>query len=124
MAQLCALDIAKYVQLFEESTSLIYLYTYGSPRWCNAVMADYFESLIAYHFRVVNEKDVVPTVPLRSEGTHSPYHHTWREIWYTKDNPLNYTECDGSGEDKQCAYFGDSVEDHLNYLDIKESCSD
>ena len=121
LAQLCAMDISNYAKE-NNNGGLIYLYSYGSPRWGNMVMINYFEGLIGYHFRLVNEKDVVPTVPYEDMGDHSKYHHSWTEIWYTKDNPLTYKQCDGSGEDKKCSYIGYSIEDHLNYLNIHESC--
>jgi len=118
LAQLCALDVAQIAG--NEST--IYLYTFGSPRWGNKKMAQYFESMVDFHFRLVNEKDMVPTLPYESMGRQSRYHHSWTEIWYKKDKPLKYKECDGSGEDPDCSYIGYSIDDHLNYLGKKESC--
>ena len=36
---------------------------------------------------------------------------------------MEYTQCDGSGEDSDCDYIGYSVDDHLWYMDIYEDCS-
>ena len=121
LAQIASIDIATYAKSVSSNT-LIYLYDYGSPRWGNAVLMNYYESLIGYHFRLVNKHDIVPTIPATYLGTHSPFHHSWTEIWYTSTSPLNYTQCDGSGEDKKCDYFGDSVSDHLDYLGVQLDC--
>merc|ERR1712228_565363 len=119
IAQIAAMDIANYANSVDND-ALIYLYDYGSPRWGNLALIEHFEGLIGYHYRVVNKHDIVPTVPAEDLGLHSKYHHSGTEVWYTNDSPLQYTECDGSGEDKKCNYFGYSAEDHLHYLNIYE----
>ena len=98
-------------------------WTYGSPRWGNQPLINYFATKIPINWRLVNLHDIVPTVPPeKGPGITSPYHHTWTEIWYTSDSPLKYKQCNGSGEDKSCDYVVPSAEDHLEYLDIHESC--
>ena len=121
LAQLCAIDVANLDNQLSNS-SLIYLYTYGSPRWGNNVMTDHFDNVTGYHFRLMNDKDIVPTVPYQEQGTYDLYVHTSRGIWYTSSCPLEYTQCDGSGEDESCSYIGDSLEDHVHYLAIHENC--
>lgn len=118
LAQLCALNASTYARSVGFTGSVV-TYTYGSPRWGNLAMADYFATLVDVNWRMVNMHDVVPTVPPESDG----FHHTWVEIWYTSDSPLVYTVCDNSGEDPNCSYIVTSVEDHLWYMDLYESCS-
>ena len=122
LAQIASMDIANYAKSIGNN-ALVYLYDYGSPRWGNLALIQYFESLIGYHFRLVNKHDIVPTVPAEDLGLHSKYHHSSTEVWYTSDSPLKYTQCDGSGEDRFCSYFGYSIEDHLHYLNIYEDCT-
>ena len=122
LGQLCAIEVSEYMQE-QAYNGQIYLYTFGSPRWGNKVMVKHFASLVAFHYRVVNEKDVVPTLPYEDLGLKSHYHHSWTEIWYKKDSPLKFKECDGSGEDSDCDYIGYSISDHLHYMGIYEDCS-
>ena len=92
--------------------------TFGQPRWCNKNLALYFDKIIDSNWRIVNEHDVVSTLPYESLG----YYHTSTQIWYTSTDPLEYKQCDGSGEDWDCSYLGYSVEDHLNYFGLYEDC--
>jgi len=117
LAQIAALNFTRYAESTKNSATVL-TYTFGSPRWGNINVADYFGSLIGTNWRLVNVHDIVPTVPPQSFG----FHHTWTEIWYTSDSPLEYTQCDGSGEDPACSYVITSVEDHLWYLDLYEQC--
>lgn len=119
VAQLCALDIVKNVQKLKTNNK-VYLYTYGSPRWGNLYMAQYFASMVWYHYRLVNVHDAVPQWPgPNNPDIASEYHHTWTEIWYTSDNPLTYQQCDSSGEGKACSYSEESKADHYMYLGIQ-----
>lgn len=118
IAQLAAIDLRGYANSTGNDCE-INLYTYGSPRWGNLIMANYFSYQIDENWRVVNHHDVVPTVPFEKSG----YHHTWTEVWYTEYKPdLKYKICNDSGEDSSCSYIERSAEDHLWYLDIYESC--
>lgn len=112
-----ALTIANYSQSINNDVDII-CFTYGSPRWANSVLANYFGTQITTHWRLTNEHDVVPTVPREDDN----YHHTWTQIWYKSDSPLTFVQCDGSGEDPACEYIGDSVYDHLHYMGIYETC--
>merc|ERR1712129_92017 len=73
-------------------------------------------------WRVVWLRDVIPTGPYEAMG----YHHTATEIHYTKADPMTYTQCDGSGEDwsSQCWYLTSSINDHMNYFNLYESCDE
>jgi len=82
-------------------------------------MANYFNDRINVHWRIINDKDVVPTVPPHHFG----FYHTHNAIWYTDESPLTFEECSVTdGEDSNCRYFGFSAKDHLNYLNVYESC--
>jgi len=101
------------------SKGAIHLITFGSPRWCDQDLASYFDGVIDSNYRIVNEDDIVPTVPYESFG----FYHTAVEVRYTSTSPLTYTQCDGTGEDSNCDYIGYSVDDHLSYFGLYESCS-
>jgi len=118
LAQLAALDIFNYSTQIG-STGYRFVETYGSPRWCNEVMANYFDALVDVHWRVVNRYDVVPTLPPKDRF----YHHTPTMVWYVNDTSLTYNICDESGEDPKCKYFGHSVYDHLHYMGLLEGCT-
>ena len=119
LAQIAALNFSNI-----NPNTTIETWTYGSPRWGNQPLIEYFGKQISLNWRLVNLHDVVPTVPPKTgAGITSPYHHTFTEIWYTSDSPLKYKQCDGSGEDSSCSYLVPSAADHLEYLDIHESCS-
>jgi hypothetical protein len=119
IAQIASLDIFSLAQQ-SGSTGYRVVQDFGSPRWGNPAMVDYFTSLADVHWRIVNKHDIVPTVP--PEGSH--YHHTPNEVWYTEYDPkLVYQICDGTGEDPNCSYFGTSIYDHLHYLNVEEDCS-
>ncbi len=107
------------------SSATITSYNYGSPRWGNQVLINYYANKVKTNWRLVNINDIVPTVPPKEKdtpGVTSPYHHTWTEIHYTSDSPLKYTQCNGSGEDAKCDYLVPSAEDHLHYLNINCCC--
>jgi len=118
VAQLAALNFSRYAESMNNNVSIT-VYTYGSPRWADPAVADYYGSMIKTNWRLVNEHDIVPTVPPESFG----FHHTWTEIWYTSDVPLKFEQCNGSGEDPACKYLITSAEDHLWYLDLYEDCT-
>ena len=99
VAQIASLEIFSY----GNATGYRMVEDFGSPRWGNSVMVDYFVDMVDTHWRLTNQHDVVPTVPPESKW----YKHTPTQVWYTSDEPLKYQVCDGSGEDKDCSYFGD-----------------
>jgi len=118
LAYLAVLDIKSYANETNNDCQ-VNTYTYGSPRWGNLIMAQYFSFQVNENWRLVNHHDVVPTVPPKHDG----FHHTCTEVWYTEYNPmLQYQICNDSGEDKNCSYIERSAEDHLWYLDVHESC--
>mmetsp|Transcript_19692 Transcript_19692/g.33758 ORF Transcript_19692/g.33758 Transcript_19692/m.33758 type:complete len:703 (-) Transcript_19692:709-2817(-) len=74
-ATLCALHLA----LAGISGEQIYLYTFGSPRVGNQAFAREVNSRLVYNFRVVNNYDLVPALPLRKAG----FHHVGEELWFS-----------------------------------------
>ena len=120
LASLAALNFSR------TTSNAVEVYTFGCPRFGNKELAQYFAGQVAANWRIVNEHDVVPTIHPETDlvpGVKSNYHHTWTEIWYQQDDPLRYRQCDGSGEDSECGYLIPSAEDHLQYMNIHESCS-
>jgi len=118
LAQLAALSIYDYATQIQNNVKIM-CYTFGSPRWGNQAMANYFNDRIYVHWRLANEKDIIPNLPPRDLG----FYHTCIDIWYTNNDPLEYRECSfANGEDPNCEYIGYSIEDHMNYLDVYESC--
>ncbi|ETO17538.1 hypothetical protein RFI_19781 [Reticulomyxa filosa] len=139
LAQVAALDIFVNATMLN-SSGYRFVQTFGSPRWCNDVLVNYFEQIIDVHWRLVNLYDVglekkedkknhcgtlfaklatVPTVPPQDKY----YHHTPTMVWYKDDSPLTYTICDESGEDPACEYVGYSIYDHLHYMGLYEDCT-
>merc|ERR1712173_280906 len=97
LAQFCALDVVRFAKHegynMNRKSHGVYLYTFGSPRWGNKYMANYFNSLVDTHYRVVNKQDVVAVVPPKDVWFFPKYRHTGTAIWYTKDHPLTYKQC-------------------------------
>jgi len=93
--------------------------TYGSPRVGDATFASAFTQYVGEnnHFRVVNDNDLVPHVPLEIMG----FHHIATEVWLHDGET---TVCNSSGEDPSCAdsVIGDSIFDHLHYYGYFQTC--
>jgi hypothetical protein len=112
-ACLAALDIKNTLGM---TVSVI---TFGEPRWCNQNVVKYFESKINYWWRVVNENDIVPTIPPSWIG----YYHTGHQVWYkTMSNIYSWVYC-STGESSSCYYFWVSVLDHIFYMTYSILCS-
>ena len=127
LATFCALDL----KLQHNETDL-QLYTLGSPRVGNDNFFTFFHNWIGDSIRVVNNYDIVPSLPPTFLG----YHHIAREVWSVNTNKtqpdglpvLNNIVCDDSGEDEHCSdgacLFGicSSIPDHMTYLNIYITC--
>ena len=71
LAQLCALSIAdNNIRPFE-----LIVYTYGSPRWADKIVAYHFDRTVTQHFRIVYKNDIVPSLPNEGQG----YKHTGKD---------------------------------------------
>jgi len=115
VASTCAVD------LVESGYPNTYLYDYGEPRVGNAAFASYSNSLIKAYYRVVNGKDIVPSLPYQFLG----FTHSHTEVWENPADSLNFKVCSSTnGEDPKCSdsIIADSAADHLEYFGIHESC--
>ena len=74
ISTLCALE------LYSSGLKSLNVYNYGCPRVGNSEFAQYYDSRIPNTFRVVNGRDVVPTVPPKVLG----FSHVATEVW---ENP-------------------------------------
>ncbi|KNC83843.1 hypothetical protein SARC_03925 [Sphaeroforma arctica JP610] len=54
-------------------------YTFGQPRTGNGKWAAYFDKHVPHFFRIVNNYDVVPHLPVRATG----YTHIGKQLWFT-----------------------------------------
>jgi len=91
------------------------VYNFGEPRVGNQIFANYYDTHAGNIFRVVNQEDVVPHLPLEDMG----FWHVANEIYYSSST--SYKVCDNTGEDPTCSdgnWVDASVLDHLEYLGI------
>jgi len=122
LAQIAALEM-KANPIYSTALSIgdVNVITFGSPRAFNYELATYFNSATTSNWRVTNEGDPAPSVPLQSMG----YYHTAIEIHYTDAAARTYDQCDGSGEDWNCYFARNCVAnvfDHITYFDEFLSC--
>lgn len=113
LSSLCALDLAVTQNL------PINIFNFGSPRVGNLNFFADFAYFVLSSYRMTNQKDIVPHLPLEDFG----FHHIATEIW-EKTN-TTFVICDGSGEDPTCSDSVDialSVYDHLHYMDVPCCC--
>jgi len=90
-----ALDLAE--QGFQDVRS----YSFGQPRIGNAAFANHYATMVPLTWRVVNQHDIVPHIPLPDLGF-ALYHHVPRELWFANDTQ-HFVVCNGSGEDPTCS---------------------
>ncbi|CAD8095240.1 unnamed protein product [Paramecium sonneborni] len=104
-----------YALQLAESGKTVQLFTYGSPRVGDPDFYDWFTKYTKItHFRVVNQNDTVPHIPLYAMG----FYHQDREIWY---HDGTHTVCAVTrGEDKTCSYSVKSTSnaDHSTYIGL------
>ncbi|KAJ9445152.1 Lipase [Diplonema papillatum] len=84
LAMLMAYWIKKEVK--RRGTEKIVVYTFGSPRVGNAAFAETYDHAIPHSFRVVNQCDIVPTVPFGVHG--AVFKHSGREVCIDKRGNL------------------------------------
>jgi len=95
-------------------------YTYGQPRIGNFEWAVTYAKRVPNSWRIVHSHDVVPHIPLTSQG----FFHSQFEVYYPSDTTEPYTVCDSSGEDRNCSnqcaltLSCISVNDHLYYMGV------
>jgi len=96
----------------------ITVYSTGSPRVGDQNFQSLYKSLnLPKTYRITHAVDPVVHLPTQFMG----YEHVPTEIYYSR-NFNNFTVCDGSGEDPNCAdsetISSVSVGDHLHYFNI------
>ena len=68
----------------------------------------------------------VPHLPNEEQDPFDPFHHVPQECWEQKSGP-EFILCDAdNGEDPHCSdsvLIPDSVDDHLHYFGVYETCS-
>jgi len=108
----CAMELMRKNVVPGERLTVINI---GLPRVGNKPFATYFDQHVSNHYRIVNQRDIVPHFPPEIMG----FWHVSTEIWF----PTNYTSykvCNGSGEDPNCSdsVIDLSTYDHVHYLGI------
>lgn len=92
--------------------------TFASPRLGNADFVKYFNSKIPKEnvYRVVNQRDIVTSLPPEAMG----FRHLPTQYWFEDAPCCTYKTCDGSGEDPNCSdgVLMHSIMDHVTYLNI------
>jgi len=117
LATLCAADLA-----YEGYKGYVKSYSYGDPRVGNYNFTRFYKAYVPDTFRVVNNKDIVPAVPLVEMG----FWHVTTEVWEHGANNSVYTTCSSeTGEDPTCSdsVIADSAKDHVNYMNIPCGCN-
>jgi Lipase (class 3) len=116
-AALATLCVAELHQSHALTASL---WDFGRPRVGNVAFASAFDALGLASFRHVNDRDIVPHLPPEDLG----FRHTVREVW--EKPKCSFKMCSATdGEDSKCSdslTLPNSVEDHLHYYEIYESC--
>lgn len=118
-----AMSIMCAAELAQEGYTNVKVYNYGLPRVGDENFSSFYTSLVPDTYRLVNGHDIVPHLPLEAMG----FHHVPTEVWENPAEGMDFTVCDGSGEDPNCSdsqTLDLSVYDHLHYLDVYEDCAD
>jgi len=107
-----ALSVLAAVDISQQLGVSVNVYNYGDPRVGNQVFSDFFADTVPNMWRVVNEADIVPHLPLKAMG----FYHAPTEVWYTD---AQYTVCRG-GEDPNCSnsQIDLSIPDHVDYMGV------
>jgi hypothetical protein len=105
------------------------VYTFGSPRVGNLEFTKIFYKYIGNTFRLTNNNDIIPRLPLKEKG----FNHLSTEVW-RKSDKINiigntYTNCintNGFNEYKKCIESLDetelNLEDHFDYMGLHYKC--
>jgi len=95
LAEIAAFDISHNSDYSTLSIGSIRVIDFGTPRWADETIATRYNEVIDSNWRIVNEWDAVPQIPLQEMG----YHHTGTMVHYTDSENREYTICDSSGEE-------------------------
>lgn len=107
-------------------------YDFGKPRTGNSAFAQAWDSKFSsIAFRVTHHQDPVPQLPADDIlGLHPDWEHTQPEMFYDGDVSNGYEECNEPHQTTCCeqywnipfhVLFQNSVDDHLQYLDLRIS---
>lgn len=72
LAQMASLEMKQNPIYNTLSIGKVQSITFGSPRWCDQTIATLYRNVVDSNWRIVNQRDVIPTAPLMHLG----YHHT------------------------------------------------
>jgi len=136
LATLGALDVSLSHIL---DKNRIHLYTYGSPRAGDYVLAQAVNANVGEHYRVVHRQDPVPHLPpCTGDGNggcssvSNPLkfllwnaYHSGTEVFYDTTNPSSYRICPRA-EDPTCSKkygaFSFNKDHHSDYLGMRFTC--
>ena len=79
LAQIAAFELKQDTTYNTLSIRSVHVIDFGSPRWCDEIIASQYGNVVDSSWRVVNQYDTVPTVPLQIMG----YHHAGFQTHYT-----------------------------------------
>ncbi|KAL4510135.1 hypothetical protein ABPG72_010328 [Tetrahymena utriculariae] len=117
-----ALAILGAIDIHLSVKAVDFVYTFGQPRVGNKEFAAFFDLNIANSYRLIHDRDLVPHLPLQSQG----FYHQGTEVWYNQ-NSTSYTVCQKYLEDKSCSdkLKSYTMDDHDIYLgrDISADCN-
>ena len=76
IAQIAALDLKLNTDTYSGIYSIgaVNVITFGSPRWASQDLVDVYDQTVDSSWRLVNEYDIVPTLPYTEMGTNGFYH--------------------------------------------------
>ena len=112
-AALSTVNGIEYALKYGDKTEIV-VHNFGSPRIGNENLAQFIDSKVKQHQRVVHHRDIVPHLP----PDFMDYWHAAVEIFFDKDMK-EFKVCNDSGEDKTCSdqYFPDyNAGDHDFYF--------
>eukprot|EP00798_Chlamydomonas_sp_ICE-L_P010792 gene10791-16939_t len=69
LATVCAYELADRTSPYSKAQNIA-MYSYGAPRVGNKLFAEKFDSMIPDSWRIMNPKDIIPTVPRLMGYTH------------------------------------------------------
>ncbi|KAH3724911.1 hypothetical protein DPMN_050738 [Dreissena polymorpha] len=93
----------------------LFLYTYGMPRVGNKEYAYYHDRLVSNSWRIINGKDIVPRLPLISQGF---YHHQKAVLYLADMTPTSRYNIYPDNEDPETMKGVGSKPDHKTYFGI------
>ena len=123
---LASLAMVDFVRQGIVPSDFVQLITFGSPRVGNLEWSKYFQSLFEPYqsIRVVNQRDIVPHLPLADIPFIPIYNQIVREWFWPPGNSSGFKCSDSNAEDAMCSdgYYTYSIEDHLFFQGVRFGC--